>query len=211
MDSSPELKRKLGIAVLWVAGLNFAYFGVEFTMALKLGSVSLLADSIDLLEDVAINILNFLALGWSLHARAVTGKMLAFLICIPALFAAGEAIRKVINPDAPDPLLLALTAGGAGIVNLACALILVPFRKTQSSMARVAYLSARNDVIVNILIILIGFVTALTRSGWPDIILGVTIIAINVFAAKEVWQIAHLEHLEARALTGKLDEEDLLD
>lgn len=154
MDSSPELKRKLGIAVLWVAGLNFAYFGVEFTMALKLGSVSLLADSIDLLEDVAINILIFLALGWSLHARAVTGKVLAFLICIPALFAAGEAIRKVINPDAPDPLLLALTAGGAGIVNLACALILVPFRKAQSSMARVAYLSARNDVIVNILIIL---------------------------------------------------------
>ncbi|WP_230972867.1 hypothetical protein [Gulosibacter hominis] len=55
MDSSPELKRKLGIAVLWVADLNLAYFGVEFTMALKLGSVSLLADSIDLLEDVAIN------------------------------------------------------------------------------------------------------------------------------------------------------------
>ncbi len=211
MDGSPELKRKLRSAVLWVAGLNFAYFGVEFTMALKLGSVSLLADSIDLLEDVAINILIFLALGWSLRARAVTGKVLAYLICIPALFAAGEAIRKVINPDAPDPLLLALTAGGAGVINLVCALILVPFRKSRSSMARVAYLSARNDVIVNILIILIGFITALTRSGWPDIILGVIIIAINIFAAKEVWQIAHLEHLEARALTGKLDEDELLD
>lgn len=207
MDDSPELKRKLRTAVLWVAGLNFAYFGVEFTMALSLGSVSLLADSIDLLEDVAINVLIFLALGWSLHARAVTGKVLAVVICIPALFAGGEAIRKAINPEAPDPLLLALTAGGAAIINLACSLILVRFRREESSMARAAYLSARNDVIVNVLIILIGFITALTHSGWPDIILGVIIIGINFFAAKEVWEVAHEEQLAARALAGDLDDD----
>jgi Co/Zn/Cd efflux system component len=43
--------RQLRRAVLIVAGLNFSYFFVEFTVALTAGSVSLLADSVDFLED----------------------------------------------------------------------------------------------------------------------------------------------------------------
>ena len=38
-------------AVLIVALLNLAYFGIEFAVALAIGSVSLFADSIDFLED----------------------------------------------------------------------------------------------------------------------------------------------------------------
>ncbi len=44
-------------AVALVAILNLAYFGVEFTVALNIGSVSLFADSIDFLEDTAVNFL----------------------------------------------------------------------------------------------------------------------------------------------------------
>jgi hypothetical protein len=40
-----------------VALLNLAYFGVEFSVALVIGSVSLFADSIDFLEDTSINFL----------------------------------------------------------------------------------------------------------------------------------------------------------
>jgi hypothetical protein len=35
--------------------LNLTYFGVEFAVALAIGSVSLFADSIDFLEDTALN------------------------------------------------------------------------------------------------------------------------------------------------------------
>jgi Co/Zn/Cd efflux system component len=38
-----------------VAFLNLAYFGVEFTVALAIGSVSLFADSIDFLEDASVS------------------------------------------------------------------------------------------------------------------------------------------------------------
>lgn len=50
-------------AVLIVALLNLAYFGVEFVVALRIGSVSLLADSADFFEDAAVNILIVAALG----------------------------------------------------------------------------------------------------------------------------------------------------
>ena len=45
--------------------LNLAYFGVEFAVALAIGSVSLFADSIDFLEDTAVNLLILLALDCS--------------------------------------------------------------------------------------------------------------------------------------------------
>jgi Co/Zn/Cd efflux system component len=53
--------RSLRRAALAVALLNLAYFGVEFVVALHIGSVSLFADSIDFLEDATINLLIVLA------------------------------------------------------------------------------------------------------------------------------------------------------
>src|ERR1051325_1060588 len=53
-----------------VAALNVGYFGIEFAVALAIGSVSLFADSIDFLEDAAVNVLILIALGWSSRNRA---------------------------------------------------------------------------------------------------------------------------------------------
>lgn len=50
--------------------LNLGYFGIEFAVALAIGSVSLFADSIDFLEDASVSFLIFAALGWSAVRRA---------------------------------------------------------------------------------------------------------------------------------------------
>ncbi|MET0789490.1 MAG: cation transporter [Cellulomonas sp.] len=197
--SSARLRR----AVLLVAGLNLAYFVVEFTVALSIGSVSLFADSVDFLEDTAINLLIFIALGWSLRAQARAGKVMAGVILAPALAAAWEAFSKIGHPVPPSPVALIVTAGGAALVNLACALVLARFRHHDSSMAKAAFLSARNDVVVNVAIIAMGLVTLWTGSGWPDLILGLLIIVLNLSAAKEVWDTADEERLAAKALAGE--------
>ena len=71
--------------VLLVALLNLGYFGIEFAVALTIGSVSLFADSIDFLEDASVNLLILLALGWSLRARARVGMALAVILLVPGL------------------------------------------------------------------------------------------------------------------------------
>ena len=197
------LEHRLRRAVLIVAALNLAYFFVEFTVALSIGSVSLFADSVDFLEDTAVNLLIFIALGWSLHRQALAGKVMAAIIVVPALAAAWEAFSKFGDPVPPSPAALILTAGGAALVNLACSLVLARFRHHDSSMARAAFLSARNDVIVNVAIIAMGVLTLWTASGWPDLGLGLIIIALNLSAAKEVWETAEEERLAARALAGE--------
>jgi hypothetical protein len=57
--------------------LNLTYFGIEFAVALAIGSVSLFADSIDFLEDTTVNFLILLALDWSALYRARMGMILA--------------------------------------------------------------------------------------------------------------------------------------
>lgn len=202
-QDAQDLSRRLKRAVLLVAGLNLAYFFVEFTVALAIGSVSLFADSVDFLEDTAINLLIFLALGWSLHRQALAGKAMALFILVPALAAGWQAVIKFTDPEPPDPLSLMVTAGGAVIVNLACSLVLARFRHHGSSMSKAAFLSARNDVLINLAIIAMGVLTIWTASGWPDLVLGTVIVLLNIRAAKEVWETAEEERLAAKALAGE--------
>ena len=195
-------------AVLIVAALNLAYFFVEATVALTIGSVSLFADSVDFLEDTAVNLLIFIALGWPLARRATMGKVMAIIILLPAVAALWQAIAKFQQPDAPDPMSLILTAGGAVVVNTICSVILLRHRDHGGSMTKATWLAARNDVIVNIGIIIVGVITlVVVRNGWPDLILGLGIIALNARAAWEVWEVAEEENLAAKALAGEVDDD----
>ena len=186
--------------VLAVAGLNLAGFGAEVVVAFAIGSVALVADSVDFLEDTAVNLLIALALGWPLAHRAVAGRVMAGLILLPALAAAWQAVEKAGDPVPPSVVPLALTAGAAALVNLTAALLLARVRHHGGSLGRAAFLSARNDVAVNLAIVVMAVVTAWTGSGWPDIVLGVGIVVLNGTAAVEVWRLAGEERLAARAL-----------
>ena len=189
--------------VLVVAALNLAYFGVEASVALVIGSVSLLADSVNFLEDTAVNLLIALALGWSLRRRALAGHVMAGVILLPAVAAAWQVVSRFGDPEPPSVVPLVLTAGGAALVNGACALLLARVRAHGGSLSAAAFLSARSDVAVNLAIIAMGLVTALTRSGWPDLVLGAVIVVVNGSAALEVWRLAGEERLAARALAGE--------
>lgn len=181
--------------VLVVALLNLGYFGVEFAVARSIGSVSLFADSIDFLEDASINILILIALGWSAYRRSLVGMGLAVILLAPGLFTLWTAWEKFLLPVAPDATILSVTALGALLINLSCAYFLVGFRTQSGSLTRAVWLSARNDALANIAIIIAGIITAATISPWPDLVVGLGIFLINLDAAREVYSAARKERL----------------
>ena len=186
--------------VLVVAALNLGYFGIEFAVALAIGSVSLFADSVDFLEDASINILIAVAMGWSARWRARLGMGLALIILAPALAGLWTAWQKLALPVPPAPWPLTLTGTGALLVNAACALTLARFRTHHGSLTKAAFLSARNDVFANLAIITAGVVTATVwSSAWPDLLVGLGIAAMNADAAREIWEAAHDEAKAAQA------------
>jgi len=178
----------------WLPRLNLAYFGVEFAVALAIGSVSLFADSVDFLEDASINLLIASAVGWSAKNRGRLGMALAGILLVPGLTTLWTAAVKFLSPVPPTPVPLTLTGVGALAVNLTCAFILAHFRAQSGSLTRAAFLSARNDTLANLAIIGAGLLTAYTLSHWPDLIVGLGIAAMNAGAAREVWSGACEEH-----------------
>lgn len=192
--SHPGLRR----ALRWVVALKLGYFGIEFTAALAISSVSLFADSIDFLEDAAISLLVMLGLGCSLRQRARLGMALAGVLLIPAFATLFTAWEKLMAPMAPAPVALSFAGAGALAVNVACTLLLARYRVQGCSLTRAAFLSVRNDVLANMAIITVGIVTAhLWPSAWPDLIVGLGIAAMNADAAREVWAVARQEHSAA--------------
>jgi len=180
-----------------VAIANIAYFGVEFAVARRIGSVSLLADSVDFLEDAAVNTLILFALGWSAARRSQVGVAMAGLLLVPGLATLWTAFGKFLHPAPPEAWALSLTGGGALAVNLGCAFALARVRTHSGSLTRAAWLSSRNDAIANVAIIASGVFTALARSAWPDLGVGLAIFGLNIGAAREVYQAARKERSQA--------------
>jgi Co/Zn/Cd efflux system component len=198
MDTTPSDKPFRRVVRL-VALLNLSYFGVEFSVALAIGSVSLFADSIDFLEDASINFLILAALGWTAVWRARVGMALAGILLIPGVATLWTAWEKFNIPVPPAAGPLSLTGAGALAINLACAFLLARYRTHQGSLSRAAFLSARNDALGNVAIIAAGLLTAYMVSAWPDLTVGLGIALMNAGAAWEVWAAARAEHQAARA------------
>jgi Co/Zn/Cd efflux system component len=185
-------------AVCFVAVANLAYFGVEFAVALNIGSVSLFADSIDFLEDAAVNLLILVALRWNARARARLGIALAAILMVPAVATVWTAWEKLLLPLPPPPVPMTVTGFGALAINLTCAVLLAKFRDHAGSLSRAAFLSARNDALANIAIMAAAGVAIIHPSGWPDLIVGMGIAALNADAARVVFAAARAEHLSAQ-------------
>ena len=179
--------------VVIVAVLNLGYFGIEFAVALAIGSVSLFADSVDFLEDASVNLLILAGLGWTAARRQKLGYALAAIILVPAVATLWTAAQKLAVPVPPAAIPLTLTGAGALAVNFVCASMLVRYRHHGGSLSLAAFLSARNDVLANAAIIVAGLITAYTLSPWPDLAVGLGIAAINADAAWEVVQAARQE------------------
>jgi Co/Zn/Cd efflux system component len=135
-----------------------------------------------------------IGLGWSTKARARLGMLLAGILIVPGLAFLWTAYQKLRHAAPPESWLLSTTGVGALVVNLGCAFLLAKFRDHSGSLTRAAFLSARNDAFANVAIVAAGALTALTKSIWPDLVVGLGIAAMNVDAAREVWEAARGEH-----------------
>jgi Co/Zn/Cd efflux system component len=129
------------------------------------------------------------------------GMAMEGILLIPCIARLWTALEKFNLPVGPAPLPLTMTGLGALAVNMSCALMLARFRVHKGSMTKAAFLSARNDALANVGIILAGLITAFVwASAWPDLFIGLVIAAMNAGAAMEVWDTARNDRKAAVSL-----------
>ncbi len=162
--------------------INAVMFVVELTAGLLGGSISLVADSLDMLGDAMVYAfsLDVVALGAAMKARAALFK--GIIMAAFGLFVLGQAIYRIVYPQLPvfETIglvgLLALTANGF------CFYLLWRHRADDINMSSV-WLCSRNDIIANISVLFAAAGVWLTASGWPDIVVGLALAALFLRSA----------------------------
>jgi Co/Zn/Cd efflux system component len=193
MDKKPKhLDPAYQTALTTCAMLNLAMLFIEGSAGLWVGSAALLADAGDFLEDAVLLGLAFVATGWSVRKRALAGLFQGFAMAGVGVGAIIQIVRRILEGGAPSPAAIGGVAALALTVNGYCAYRLIRFRGGDASM-RAIWLSTRNDALLNVLTVVAAVFIALTRSGWPDIIAGATISAVNLWGSIEVISAATAE------------------
>lgn len=171
--------------LIQAAGLNAVMFFAEGGVGLWIGSAALIADAADFLEDTGIYLIGVLAIGWSLRNRARAGFVMGLLMFAVGVVALVQVFVRLYLGGVPSSLGMAITAAAALAVNMTVAVRLLPFREGDSSM-RSIWLSTRNDAILNGLTIVAAVLVAAQASAWPDIVAGLIIAGVNLWAAWEI-------------------------
>ena len=171
---------KIEQSLILVIFINLFYFCIEFFYANKINSVALFSDSIDFIEDVIVNLLVIIAANFNKQNRFIFSILLSVAILVPAICALQTIWQQIFFKESPDPFIFTYVSIGALIVNILCAFILSNYKEKDSNLIFVAFLSARNDVIVNIAMIAAAFITIFNQTIWPDLIVGILIFLINI-------------------------------
>lgn len=168
-----------------VLGINALMFVVELITGLISGSVSLLADSLDMLGDALVYGFSIyvVARGPSMKAKAALFK--GGIMAVFGLSVLGQAVYKIVFQHLP--LVEAIGAIGllALIANSMCFALLWRHRSDDINMSSV-WLCSRNDIIANVAVLLAAMGVWFTQTGWPDILVGLTLSALFLRSASIV-------------------------
>lgn len=157
-----------------VLAINAVMFVVELTAGLIGHSVSLVADSLDMLGDALVYgfSLYVVARGAAMKARAALFK--GIIMAGFGLFVLCQAIYRIVYPQLP----MFETIGAIGLLALAangvCIYLLWCHRADDINM-RSVWLCSRNDIIANISVLFAAAGVLLTHSSWPDIVVGLAL------------------------------------
>ncbi len=177
---------KKNYVILIVIILNLFYFFVELFYAHTSHSVALIADSLDFLEDALTNFFALIGLSLTIFYRKIIGYAILTSFIVPSLYALTFSINKIFHPEVPDHHDMILISIGAIIINCLCTILLKRYTKSRNFLLRAIYLSSRNDLIGNLLILLAAFLTLKSESFLPDFLVGVIILGINIYAVYEI-------------------------
>lgn len=200
MNDSLEKRNPHRRALRIATAINAVMFLVETLGAVRIGSISLMADGIDMLEDALTYGFTLVVLGMSLRTRATAGLAKGVAMALPGIWIVVQVVRQLISPVPPAPLSMSVVGVMALIANVTAAFVLMGLRKEESNI-RSVWLSARNDVFANIAIIAAGLGVLVTAAAWPDLLVGVGIAAMNLLTAFSVIRQATGE-LRAAGVTG---------
>ena len=172
--------------VLWAAlGINGTMFLIEIVAGLMAGSVSLQADALDFLGDVANYGISLFVIGMALRYRAQAALIKGATMGLFGLWVIGVILWHAVSATLPHAVTMGEVGFAALVANAAVFSLLWAYRKGDSNM-RSVWLCSRNDVIGNLAVLFAAVGVFGTGTGWPDVIVAGLMAGLSVQGAAQV-------------------------
>lgn len=171
-DESKVLKQLLAI--------NGAMFIFELVAGLFGRSTGLIADSLDMFADAAVYGISLYAVGRSMGYKKTAAKFSGYMQVALSIMVMFEVVRRFFEGGEPSVPLMVVISFIALVANVTCLLLISKHRKGAVHM-RASWIFSTNDVIANFGVILAAGLVYVTKSPWPDLIVG-AIISMVVFS-----------------------------
>lgn len=190
----PRFRKALWIALI----VNAVMFLVELAASFGVGSVSLLADSIDFFGDAANYAVSLAVLGLAATTRSKASVLKAACMGAFGVFVLARAGWAASTGAVPEPMVMGAVGVWALAANVGVALLLYRHRDGDSN-ARSAWICSRNDAVGNVAVMLAAVGVFGTGSAWPDLGVAALMAVLAIIGAASVLRQARGEMREAQA------------
>jgi len=180
-DQSEFKKNANQKKLLWsVLAINFVFFIIEITTGIISKSMGLVADSLDMLADSFVYGISLFAVGGTIIKKKRIAKLAGYFQITLAVIGFVEVLRRFFGEEKlPDFSTMIIVSILALIANGICLYILQKSKSKNEAHMKASMIFTSNDVIINLGVIIAGFLVHLLNSNKPDLIIG-TIVFILV-------------------------------
>lgn len=177
--------------VLWaVLIINFVFFLIEIISGLISNSMGLVADSLDMLADAFVYGISLYAAGGTVKVKKNIAKLAGYFQITLAVIGFIEVLRRFVGVEEfPDFRTMIVVSVFALIANGFC-LYLLQKSKSKEAHMRASMIFTSNDVIINLGVIIAGFLVLLLRSGIPDLVIGTIVFVLVVIGAIRILKLS---------------------
>ncbi len=179
------LKLRQAATLKIVLGINAVMFAIEFLAGLLSGSVSLIADSLDMLGDALVYGFSIFAVTRGPRAKAFSALIKGIIMAAFGLVVLGQVAYKIAVPYVPAFDVIGVVGFMALAANGICLSLLWRHRADDINMSSV-WLCSRNDIIANSSVICAAVAVWATGRAWPDIVVGAAIAVLFLKSAVTV-------------------------
>lgn len=179
--ATPAYRRTLWIVVALNLGMGVA----EIVAGFLARSQALKADALDFFGDGAITLLGLLALHWKPEWRARSAFLQGLFLATLGIGVLATTGYRVLVQQLPEAETMGWFGLVALVVNVICAVVLIPHR-TGDANVRAVWLFSRNDAIGNFAVIVAAGLVSWTGTAWPDLAVAGIISGLFLHSAWEI-------------------------
>lgn len=178
--------------LLWsVLIINFTFFLIEITTGIMSKSIGLVADSLDMLADSFVYGISLLAVGGTFAKKKRIAKIAGYFQIILAIVGFIEILRRFFgNERLPDFSTMIIVSSFALIANGICLYILQKSKNKEETHMKASMIFTSNDVIINLGVIIAGFLVNWSHSSSPDLIIGTIVFILVIQGAFRILKLS---------------------